>query len=170
MKSGLPKKYAKMGFKKGWKAYKLTKTTKRKAPMRTTTMAKRRKRTNRPKAVYKKAKRRISRGIKNNPLMTSALTSGVYGAVRGRTSNALVPLVSRIPVLNHAGAWLDNITMIGLTGLLANGKIPVIKNLPYSRDLGKNGWVVEWAMLGSDLAGSFSSTQSNSPNSIPNVG
>lgn len=102
-----------------------------------------------------KVKRSRRRSAAGNPLMKSALYSGGYGAIRGMTSDAVVPLVARVPMLNNLGEYVDNAVMIGITGLAASGKIPGQRNVPMLRELGKSGWMVEWALLGSDMVQRF---------------
>lgn len=74
--AGLPKKYAKMGFKKGWREYKKTKAKSRRTPTRTRTT---KKRTTRRKTVKrrvvkmakrKKARRRTTRRRKSTTRRT----------------------------------------------------------------------------------------------------
>lgn len=60
--AGLPKKYAKMGFKKGWAAYKRTKRTKRSSARKPKTKTRRVKSMAKRK-YYKKAKRYARRGF-----------------------------------------------------------------------------------------------------------
>jgi len=104
--AGLPKKYAKMGFKKGWKAYKATKSTKKITKVRT---------------VAKKAKRRTyKKKTNNNSMMNSFLgklivkaTPAIYGYVRAPLSDWLAasPLGQMLPALGRYG---DEITLLGL--------------------------------------------------------
>jgi hypothetical protein len=103
-------------------------------------------------------------------MMKEAALSGAYGAGRGYTSDALVPLVEKIPsigptIARTLGPHLDNAVMIAVTGAAASGKVPVLKDIPYSKEIGRNGWRIEWALLGSELAQRFktktAATQSN---------
>ena len=99
MGKGLPKKYAKMGFKKGWAAYKRSKkggtkkTTRKKAPKRKytktrastkrrkSTMARRKKRGSRKQGIVSLAINGITLGIAAAPILMNAkeyLFSGDY--------------------------------------------------------------------------------------------
>ena len=76
-KPGLPKKYAKMGFKKGWRAYKATK--------RATTQ---RRRSTRKGGVRKTARRAYVR--KNNPKRRSMKKSIPHPSVTGMASGLAI--------------------------------------------------------------------------------
>ena len=110
--AGLPKKYAKMGFKKGWKAYKAAKPTKSKIVTKSITKV---------RTVAKKAKRRTYKKKQTkNSMMNSFLgklivkaTPAVYGYVRAPLSDWLAesPLGKMLPNLGRYG---DEITLLGL--------------------------------------------------------
>ncbi len=123
-KGGLPKKYAKMGFKKGWKAYKATKrktSTITRSRTRTTTrrrpMARRRKYTRRAKS--------FAGGAGMKPLIDGAIAGiaaeagqkfiGGYGAPLG---------------IAAVGMWRRNATLKTIAGMqlgsLIGDKIPMI--------------------------------------------
>jgi hypothetical protein len=92
--TGLPKKYAKMGFKKGWAAFKKTKGKKKKSSSSIkkvrTTMVKRRR--GRPK----KASSETSMFGKVLPLLAPI----AYGAIREKTSDMLasIPALQKLPL------------------------------------------------------------------------
>ena len=84
--SGLPKKYAKMGFKKGWKEYKASKCTSRGrtvAPVRRATNMARRRRS------YPRARRSVSRarGFGGGGIIGNVLDGVIVGAVQGMIPN-----------------------------------------------------------------------------------
>jgi hypothetical protein len=107
--AGLPKKYAQMGFKRGWKAYKATKGA--------TSMAKRTKRTKTTKISYsepKRAKRSsmgggIMRRLTNINWKPQLMSAG-YGVVRG-SINAYNPL-NRF--FGKFGKYSDELAMYAL--------------------------------------------------------
>ena len=112
--SGLPKKYAKMGFKKGWRAYKSQNRTVKTPTRRSSKMAK--------KKTYRRAKSR-SRGI------AAGLNVGamIYGGLRQKASMALKPLTSKVPlgtigdeVVMLAGAHFLGKRASGLTKQIAD--------------------------------------------------
>jgi len=143
--AGLPKKYAKMGFKKGWKAYRAKKKSssrKRASSARTRskkTMAK------------KKTRRRTRRSSQWTPVLGAA----AYGMGREWTLGRLDPLLEKVPV---AGPYLDEAAMFGLSYLLAKGKIPVVKKLKFTKAVGKAGMLIEAYRVGAQLAPAVTQT------------
>lgn len=90
-RQGLPKKYAKMGFKRGWAAYKRSKNKRTSSPRRARTPTTRRRRTM-AKAKRKYTKRRV-------PAMTpqKAVIGGfIYGFGRGQLNNLVKGLTSNV--------------------------------------------------------------------------
>ena len=100
-KPGLPKKYAKMGFKKGWKAYKATK--------RATTQ---RRRSTRKGGVRKTARRAYVR--KNNP-RRSMKKSIPHPSVTGMASGLAIAsyLNAGTPTTTKTGTSLGSVTVLG---------------------------------------------------------
>ena len=147
--SGLPKAYAKMGFVRGWKAYKArnkTPTTRTK-----TTMARRK--TRRSKGFKRSAKRsgKSSSGFGMNKLMGVVIGASIYGAGREFASNKLQPVFNKIP----AGDLADEVGMGILSYFIAKGKIPLINRIPYSKEIGLAGLTIESARVGAYLGAKF---------------
>ena len=103
--AGLPKKYAKMGFAKGWRAYRASKTTSY-STNKVKPMARRR------SGFFRKKARQI---VRQGPTpMQTAIAAVAYGAVRQKTSAMIQPFTSKIPlgtvadelVLGTAGYFL----------------------------------------------------------------
>jgi hypothetical protein len=134
--AGLPKKYAKLGFKKGWKAFKASKGKRRKI--------KSTRRSSSKKVVS--MRRRKTSGFKG--LMGQALGAMAYGAGREMISNKLDPITSRVP----AGEIADEVVMGALSYAMMKGKIPFIKNFPVSKEIGRAGFYIEMARIGNYLA------------------
>lgn len=95
-------------------------------------------------------KKRSSRKRKSGlgGLMGAAVGAGLYGAGREKVSDMLAPYTSRIPL----GTLSDEAGMAALSYLLATGKIPLVNKVPMSRDVGKAGWMIEWARIGARFA------------------
>jgi len=153
--AGLPKKYAKMGFKKGWKEYKKTKvksksSLKRKAVptarRRVKTMARRRR-------TY--AKRRTSRRSGMGTLTKLALAGAGYGLIR----EPLNQLVAKVPLVGNFG---DEVAL-GLASLLIASK-----GSGMLKKIGQAGVIIEAHNLArggmGGLMGAFSSPQSSTSN------
>jgi hypothetical protein len=102
--AGLPKKYAKMGFKKGWAAYKKTKGSKSKSTKRTTRMAK--------KSISSTSK---SFGSTFLGRLTKKAIPVVYGMTRNKISDAVAnsAIGKAVPVFR----FTDEATMLGLNAL-----------------------------------------------------
>jgi hypothetical protein len=151
--AGLPKKYAKLGFKKGWKAFKASKrTTKRKTKSTRTRSSK-----------VSNVRRRKSNGFKG--LFGTALGAMAYGAGREMISTKLEPITMRIP----AGEVADEVVMGALSYAMMKGKIPFIKNFPISREIGKAGFYIEMARIGNYLADNVKLNAVNTGSgSVPN--
>lgn len=106
--AGLPKKYAKMGFSKGWKAYKKAKrsTTKKKPAQRkssTTTKgaivarkksSKRKRRTTRRKiaSAYRRSRPTIQRTMRGIPMAAIDTGLGVAGAIGSAAAIQMLPI------------------------------------------------------------------------------
>lgn len=142
-KKGLPKKYAKMGFARGWKAYKASKRTTRKAGP---TMAKR-KRTrtsSRVKSVarktYQKSKPAINRGMKYavgvgtgvGGAMGTAIITNMLPVANARTK-AIIQMLMGAGLIMFAGKKMNIVKYAGtgatLAGALALTKLTLPANL-----------------------------------------
>lgn len=143
--TGLPKSIIKKyGItKKAWSVYR-GKKTKSRSVVR---VAKRRKvRRYKARGLFKR--RRKSKGLGGG--ITGIVIGGVaYGAGRQYISNLIAPLTSKLPL----GQYADNVAMGLVSWALATGKIPLIKKIPMSRDIGKAGLAIEAAFAGQDLLG-----------------
>ncbi len=82
--AGLPKKYAKMGFKKGWRAFKASKTS---AIKRRTSTVKRRA-TGTARKVYRRTRNMRSKKIINNPYARGLAITLVAKAIAPRVGVA----------------------------------------------------------------------------------
>jgi len=143
MKAGLPKKYAQMGFKKGWRLYKASLSKRKfqsKIKIRSVKKIVKRKKSSRARKVYRKAK--------SNTLLMTALGAGLYGAGRQYMSDKLAPLTNKIPL----GEYSDEAGMLILNYALAKGKIPFINKLRLTKDFGKAGMTIEMARIGAGFA------------------
>lgn len=142
-RQGLPKKYAKMGFKKGWAAFKRAQNQ-RKSKSRPKPRAK-------PKAqrsvryVAKKKKKSSRRSSNKMAGMAKYVGAGVYGALRERLSTALDPISQKVPL----GAIADEATMLGALYL---GDKVIGRKVPLVRDVAKAGMLIEAARIGETLA------------------
>lgn len=111
---GLPRRFAKMGFKKGWKAFKASKrtptrriSTRKAAPKRRYTMARRR--------SYRRSARRAVGGINTNAIM-KGIIAGAGATVIKKFIN--VPFADDLAVLG-VGVFMKDKTLqtIGAVGL-----------------------------------------------------
>lgn len=157
---GLPRKYALMGFAKGWKAYRASKRGTAKVSnkkRRSAVMARRRTKAGKKHHFGK-------RGAMKNPLgflgldLSNALGSGIYGAGREYVSAKLQPLTSKLPF----GSYYDEAGMIlalGLTRKFLGNKIPMVSEVT------KAGQSIEWARIGAKLAGQYGGSSSTGTSS-----
>jgi hypothetical protein len=103
-RKGLPKKYAKMGFKKGWREYKKSK----------------RGRGRRKTSTRKNTRKRTYRRKNNMKLGNKAIIGGIAaGAISGAATRYLnVPFVDDVAILGY-GMFTNNKTLqtIGAIGL-----------------------------------------------------
>jgi len=102
-KPGLPKKYAKMGFKKGWRAFKATK--------RATTQ---KRRSTRKGGVRKTARRAYVRK-NNNPKRSNMKKSIPHPSVTGMASGLAIAsyLNAGTPTTTKTGTSLGTVTVMG---------------------------------------------------------
>jgi len=141
--AGLPKKYAKMGFAKGWKAFKASK--KKRSVSRTRTKASVLR--GAPMA-RRKVKRRKSRS-KSMQYMPQIAAFG-YGVGREALEQRVVqPIMARLPIPGFQ--YADNIGMIAANWALAKGKVPGLKNIKILRAVGRAGMTVEAFKLGEEI-------------------
>ena len=113
--AGLPKKYAKMGFKKGWAAYKRSKSSTTTPTRRKSSSIKRRTNKQMARKKRKTYRRTTSSGFKPVQVL---IGGGAYGALRAKISNAIAPLTSKIPL----GTIGDEVALFSL-GYIANKKM-----------------------------------------------
>lgn len=141
--AGLPKKYAKMGFKRGWAAYKRTKTstsTPRRRKIKTITKYVRKPMTRKRKTTRKKSQSMKIFGI-NVAKMGAPV---VYGMIRGGTSAKLAPYTNKLPLGNIA----DEAGMLGLGWAL---KKFFVKKAGLARNIINDGQKIELARIGDAL-------------------
>lgn len=109
--AGLPGRYAKMGFKRGWKAYNLTKRKVRKSKSKT-------------KVVYKMARRRKGGFRKYYRRAKSAMTFGNVTKVLVGAALAAVYEIFVSPMIPLDGL-IKNILELGAGLYLAAGRFPM---------------------------------------------
>ena len=147
--AGLPKKYAKMGFKKGWQLYKKTKSSKSK---KATT------KTLKVRTVAKK-RRSYKKKSNNNKSMMNTFVGKlakkaipiVYGATRDNMSDwiANTEIGKKLP----AFSLIDEATMLGINwGLTALGA----RKNPIARRALQAVEDIELASVGRELSDMFS--------------
>jgi hypothetical protein len=143
--TGLPKKYAKMGFKKGWRLFKASKGKAKKSYSAGETMAKSRK--TRRYTAKKSHKSHRKSGLLGGfgGGMGKMVGAGLYGAVRESMSNALAPLTEKLPLGNLS----DEAVMIGT---LWAGKKFLGRKVPMVNDFANAGILIESARIGATLA------------------
>jgi hypothetical protein len=128
--AGLPKKYAKMGFKKGWKAYRASKRTKKKSlnTRRASTPSMAKKRRSIRRRASKVAKRRSSKGLGKAAL---PLANAAYGFTYGVIETPVKYGMTKIPFAKVGDIVVSypvvaDAVMLGFdltVALLAKGKI-----------------------------------------------
>jgi len=149
--AGLPKRYAKMGFKKGWKAFKRAKKSYSKPKRRTATRKRKKRRKVRTMARRKKYKRRYSRGT--NP--TKMIMGGIaYGAGREYISNLLGGFIGNIG--GGLGEYSDELVM-GVVSWLAYKR-----GRGFIKEFGKAGLYIESSRVGSTLIGGLGNNSGGS--------
>lgn len=115
--AGLPKKYAKMGFKKGWRAFKALKSKSKKRTVRASPR-RAKKTTRRVTTVARKKKtyRKSSRGGLLTGTSGQAITAFGYGALRNGASR----MAQKYLGANMAGQYADNVVLggVGLLGTM----------------------------------------------------
>ena len=130
-RTGLPSKYAKMGFAKGWKKYKASKKKKRvinPSKKRGTAMARRKKRTaGKAVRVYVKnpRRRRYRRRYRRNPAMFKGFTQALAPMLAGAMGSVgMNLLLSRIPMIPPK--W-RGATKLGIGALMITQKNQFIR-------------------------------------------
>jgi hypothetical protein len=136
--SGLPSKYAKMGFSKGWKAFR---SSTKKVVSRGSNMARRKISRRYARPVARMSRRRKSSGSNANVLSGVLLPAFVYGAIRPKAKELAQPLTSMLPLGNNS----DEVAF-GLLGYFMHKKgSGMVKNL------GSAILTVEAASLGNNI-------------------
>lgn len=124
---GLPKKYAKMGFKKGWRAFKASKrTTKRKSYSQTTV-----------KRVVKRRSKQMAKRRKS--YRKKSAMSGVTGLLLGGAGYGVIreplsQLSAQVPLIGGLG---DEVALLALSWVMATRTSGIFKKI------GKAGLVIE---------------------------
>lgn len=131
--AGLPKQYARMGFSKGWRAYKASRSAP--AKVKVNNMAKRR--------SFKRSFRSAARrgGVGNSAALFQ-VDAMAYGAVRQYASNAIAPLTQQIPL----GGLADEVGM----GILCWG-VSKYAGKGMLGSIARKGLVIENARVGEAL-------------------
>lgn len=147
--AGLPKKYAKMGFKKGWAMYKKTKSITKKSSKKATTRKVRK--VAKKKRSYKKvAKKTNSFGSTFLGKVTKKLIPVAYGFSRDKVSDFIAnsKIGQKLPVFD----LIDEATMLGLN--LAATKMGARKN-PIARRALQAMEDIELSSVGKELSDIF---------------
>ena len=135
-RKGLPKKYAKMGFKKGWKAYKASKR-KRKSPARKKTYTRRKTRAYTPKRRKRTMARRKKRGRSRGKRISLSVAAPV----------AILGVAAAAPILNKAMA--GNMDDIG--GAAQEGLDGLVAAVPAAVAAGVTLGIAKWIIGGSSI-------------------
>lgn len=138
--AGLPKKYAKMGFKKGWREYKKSKSKRgRKVTLRRTV-----KKTAKRRKTRTMARRKIVRRRKSPIGGVGKLMLG--GAIYGVAREPLNTLASKVPFIGNLG---DEVALLGVSYLLATRTKGMV------RQMGRAGLMIEAYNLARGTGGSL---------------
>ena len=136
---GLPKKYAKLGFAKGWKAYKASKRKVKKKAKKTVKKVAKKKVAKKPatkkrkvsrtrkviktikKGVKKMAKRRRKKAVAKsrrrrrvNVLGNRTMNALVNGGIIGGTAVGSTWLVNMIPMVREQASWIKALVQAGI--------------------------------------------------------
>lgn len=136
--AGLPRKYAKMGFAKGWRAYKSSKKT-TKTTAKTAGSAKMARRRYRKLA---RRSRRSSSSMGGGSVMKMALGGAVYGIVR----EPINQLMGKVPII---GTFGDEVAL-GVVSYIA-----ATKGSGWVRTIGRAGVMIEAYNLSRSMSGNL---------------
>jgi hypothetical protein len=78
--------------------------------------------------------------------VSKVVGGAAYGAAREYLSNLMRPVSDKVPVVGDYG---DEVVLGAFSWMLMKGKIPLLKQLPISREIGKAGLYIESARVGS---------------------
>jgi len=136
--TGLPRKYARMGFAKGWRAYRASTSSQSRGRKKAAgvSMAKRRK--SRSRSGFKSFAKRGGVGNSAALLQVDAMA---YGALRSYASDLLKPVTSMIPL----GTLSDEVGMAALNYFVAKNTSGMARNIAMK------GLVIENARVGEAL-------------------
>lgn len=147
--AGLPRKYARMGFKRGWKAFRASRSSATRAKV--SYMAKKKRRSS-FRGFSRKA-RRVARSSGAIDLYTIG-GAMAYGAVRSDIDRMVTPKVaSYLP--NSAAPYASNIVLGGLAYLGSK------KTSGMLQKVSKAALIVEAANAGAKLRGGVTTTTSS---------
>ena len=124
--AGLPKKYAKMGFKKGWREFKKSKSKRKYTLRRTVSKTAKRKTRTRTMAKKRTYKKKSSIGGVGKLMLGGA----IYGVAR----EPLSQLSSKIPIIGNFG---DEVALLGISYLMATRTSGML------RQAGRAGLMIE---------------------------
>lgn len=114
-----------------------------------------------PRRFHRRASRGFARGFGS---AMPYLGAGIYGAFRGRLSNALMPVTSKIPL----GGISDE---VGMFALLWAGKKFIGNKVPMVGDIARAGMLIEAARIGEAVAlGQVSMNTASNSNLMVTVG
>lgn len=113
------------------------------------------------KKTYKRSK-----GKSNTASLVGTIVGGgLYGMGRAYISTMIKPFTDK---LGFAGDYADNVAMGGISYLMAKRKIPFIKDLKFSADIGKAGLTIESAFAGVDLKNQLMGSNNSITSSVDN--
>ena len=94
---------------------------------------------------------KMKKSKQGNKDIMMALGGAGYGFLREDVSDLLRAQTARLNIPSVFGEFSDEVTMGVLSWALMRGKIPIIKKLKLSREIGKAGLYIETARLGEAL-------------------
>jgi len=144
--AGLPRRFAKMGFTKGWKAYKASKSTRSSAHRQVNSMARRS--FSRARAAFRATKRYARRGTATGAGQLVQIDAMAYGALRAPLSNATSSLLGGV-LGGLPGAIGDEVTVGLVDWLIAKNTSGIVRNIALK------GLAVENARIGESLSQGF---------------
>lgn len=155
--AGLPKKYAKMGFKKGWAVYKKTKSKTKKSYTVTTRKVRK---VAKKKRSYKKATKKVqSFGNTFLGKLTKKAIPIAYGFSRDKVSDFIAnsELGKKLPVFD----LIDEATMLGINAIAT--KMGARKN-PIARRALQAMEDIELSNVGEELSDMFAKKKGGNNN------
>lgn len=164
VRSGLPKKYARMGFKKGWKAYKATKSRSRSSPVKKRRVTMARRKTRRRRATRTIRRYRKSGGSAFN--LKKMIIPIAAATFIEPTVDQLVNQFAGSLNINFAGIQIDDIAKVGI-GLYFGKKGGIMGNTAKMIGIFAMRNIVS-GFVGGGLGNIFGGAGATSTSSAPN--